>query len=69
MNEQNNEKKDVGIAKIFPEMDTTRLVYVARMCGELPRDSLQRKKLLDSVIDDLKRRYPLLFRQDCDGER
>lgn len=64
-----HEKGPLGVASIFSDVDAARLAIAAEKCARLPADSVRRKKTLDTVIADLKLRYPYLFRQEGDDQQ
>lgn len=55
-------RKRLGVATLLPAVVAARLVAAARVCRELPPDSIERKKTLEKTIERVKAECPQAFR-------
>ena len=59
----------IGVSTLLPEDAAALLVAAAERAGELPVESVERKRLIQKAIADVKRWCPQAFRTGGENSR
>lgn len=62
-------REPIGVSTLLPSMAAAHLVAAAERAGELPVESVERKRLIKKAIADVKRWCPQAFRDRGENSR